>query len=283
MKILGSSGLNVGLYLYQARRWTFFALLPAVAVAGGAYAFTKHQPKTYQASAVLYVQQAQNTPSLGVSGGTDPSASSQLAQTYSQMITDPTIQTVVRTQMIDKYHRPATWSVQSDQRNATQQSTQLFGVSVTDTMPRRAADVANAYARVFIQRISKLERARYSADELRLKRQVNGASAQIKKLTVQVESYHGPSSGLDALRTSLGAYESTYQSLLSSLASFQASRDANTNSVSVYSSAAVPPSPSGPNSVRNGLLFGFVALLLCVGLAFLYDYVNDLPRTSEDV
>jgi non-specific protein-tyrosine kinase len=277
---LGALGLNLGLYLYQATRWTALAVLPAVIVATAGYVYGKHQPKTYQATATLYVQQSSQT-GTGLSGSTDPYSSGQLASNYTQMITDPTILTVANRTLDKKYPGHATGGVSASQR-AGQQASQLFSESVTDSDPIRAADAANAIAAAFIRRIRAIQIARFTTDERNLSRQLSQDQRNVAALEERINAYSGSSAGLQALKAELTAYQTTYQTLFSALVQFRATRDASLNDVSVYSPATAG-SLTGPHPTRTAALAGFLALLLCGGLLFLYDYFNDLARTPEDL
>jgi non-specific protein-tyrosine kinase len=273
-------GLNLGLYLYQATRWVVLAVIPAVVVATAGYVYGKHQPKTYQSTATLYVQQSAQT-GTGLSGSTDPYSSGQLAANYTQMVTDPTIVAAADAALQKKYPGFAIRGVSAAQRPG-QQASQLFSESVTDTNPVRAADAANAVAALFIRRIKAIQIARFTTDERNLSRQLSEDQKNVAALEGRINAYTGTGAGLQALRAELTAYQTTYQTLFSALVQFRATRDASLNDVSVYSPATAG-TLTGPHPTRNAALAGFLALLVCGGLLFAYDYFNDLARTPEDL
>jgi len=94
--------MNLGLYTFEIRRWVIFAILPALLVGALAYERTAHQPKTYQATATLYVA-AQDASTSGVAGNTDITASQQLVPTYSQLASLPVVQDEVNRSLAGKY------------------------------------------------------------------------------------------------------------------------------------------------------------------------------------
>ena len=276
-------GVNLTQYVQRAIRWLVLAALPATIAAILGYQYARHQPNIYQATATLYVQQAV-AGSSGLPSGTDVNGSSALAQSYSQMIVDPAIFASVDRAMAGRWpgYVLEGHAFQTTQPPALQTS-QLIGVSVQDTIPARAADAANAAANVFIHRVRRLEAARFAADLVGLDRQLARAYQKIQDTTVSIDNYRGAVGGLDALRTALTAYQNTYATLVQAAEQFRVTADSERNSVSVYSPAAVPASAIGPHPTREAILFALVALLICGGAIVLYDYLNDLPRTPEDV
>jgi succinoglycan biosynthesis transport protein ExoP len=274
--------MNIGLDIHQARRWVFLVLVPALIVGSLAYVYTKHQPQVYQATATLYVQQASGTTGGGVIS-TDIPGSTLLAQTYSQMITDPVILTAADRALATKYPGYHLKSGEVSTVRSQHASTQLIGVTVDDTIPTRAAAAANAVAKAFIQRITQLQEARFTPDMKTVQNELNKLQSQIQRVTQQISSYNGSKAGLNTLETQLNYYQSTYQSLLGTNAQFKLIRDATLSAVSVYSPATVPKVPSGPHPIRTAGLATLIALLLCAVGVYVYDYFDDSLRMPEEV
>jgi len=277
--------VNVGLYLHQARRWVLMAILPAVLVTLASYLYTKHEPKTYQTSAILYVQQPESGGT--VPGATDIYGSQAVIPTYSQMITSPVIAQEVDRAMAPKYpgYRLEGHGLSVGQSGslASQPNTQLMSVTVQDTVPSRAAAAADAVARVFIKKITAIQKARFKGGAQAIQRQLDQAQINIQYVTQRITAYKGPAGGLANLRAQLSAYQSIYQTLLASSQEFSVGRDTALNSVQIFSPAPIPGGPIAPNPRRNAELFGFLALILCAGGIFVYDYFDDSPRTPEEV
>ncbi|HEX6507140.1 MAG TPA: polysaccharide biosynthesis tyrosine autokinase, partial [Chloroflexota bacterium] len=166
---------------------------------------------------------------------------------------------------------------------ATQQNTQLMDVTVTDTNPVRAAAAADAAANAFIADITALQKARYAGGEQALTHQMDQAQANIQIVSQRIATYHGSATGLDNLKSELNAYTSIFQTLLSSQQQFNVNRNTAVKSVKLLSPAQVPTTPTGPHPSRSALLYGFVALILCAGAVFVYDYFDDTARTPEEV
>lgn len=274
--------LSLTSYLRYARLWILCAVLPALAAGALGYLTTKAEPKTYQTSASLYVQQATQS-GIGISGVQDLYASSQLAQTYSQLAVQPIVEAAADRLLAKKYpgYRLEDHSLQSAPANV-QQQTPLIVLTVTDTNPRRAADAVNAVSRAFIARINQFNQTRFAADDQALTAQIARQKLRIDKILAQIAAYKGPPSGLDGLKTALTAYQSTYSSLVSSQQQLRIERDVSSSTVNVYSRATPPSSPTGPHPLRSALIWAFVALVAGTGLVYVYDYLSDLARSPEE-
>jgi capsular exopolysaccharide synthesis family protein len=270
-----------GLYDRYGARLAIFALVPALIVAVVTYVIVGREPKVYNATATLYVSlsAAPNT-----SAGTiDVLTSTQLVPTYIQMIKAPVITSVVNQQMARQYPgvRSGIRSVTVSQPQGT--NTQLITISVSDTIPGRAAAAANALANAFIRRIGVIETSKYAADERSLQLQLDKADANVSQVTGQIASYQGSSAGLANLRATLSAYQGTVQTLISTLSQFRVNRDALLNSVSVYSPATVPDVPTGSHRLLTAILLGIVVDFLGVAGILVFDYFDDSVRSIEDV
>jgi polysaccharide biosynthesis transport protein len=275
--------MNFRLYLLVARRWVLFAILPALLVFAASYVKTARQPKTYQTTATLYIQ----VPDTNSPGNTDVYASQALIPTYSQIIELPAIAQAADRIMAARYpgYRLESHGLSSGQSGtaATQQNTQLMDVTVSDTNPARAAAAADAAATAFIADITILQKARYAGGQQALVHQMDQAQANIQIVSQRITGYHGSATGLENLKSELNAYTNIFQTLLTSQQQFNVNRNTAIKSVKLLSPAQVPTSPTGPHPSRSALLYGFLALIICAGGVFAYDYFDDSARTPEEV
>jgi polysaccharide biosynthesis transport protein len=269
-------------YWFQLRRWALLAVLPALVVGVLGYAYTKHEPRTYQASTTLYIQPASN-PLDTSSSVVSTQASLIVAPTYLQMITNPVLARAVNRMMAAKYpgYRLQIHTVSASQPPGT--VTQLLTITVGDVVPARAADAANALAKAFIARVSRLNASRFKTDAQSLQTQLTAAQNSVQSVTQQISTYKGSNSGLSSLRSELSADQGTYAALLSASQQFKATRDSATNAVSTYASAETPTAPIGPHPTRSAILFAFVAFLLCAGGLYAYNWVDDSLRSPEEL
>jgi succinoglycan biosynthesis transport protein ExoP len=271
-------------YLHLARRWLVIAIVPAILAGAAAYALTARQAKIYEATVVMYVQQPTN-PFSTYGTGTDVQSSLQVAPTYTQMLSGnkDVLAPMVNADMRPRY--PG-YNLAQHTLTASQPSTalsQLVYLSITDTNPMRAAAAANTAANAFVQRITSIESAKFQKDQAEIKKQLATASANVRSISQEIATYQGNASGLSSLRSTLAAYQVTFQSLLSVSQQLRVIRDTGGNQVSVYAPATVPKSPIGPHPTRTALIAALVALIFVAAVIFAYDYADDTLRSPEEI
>jgi len=94
-----------------------------------------------------------------------------------------------------------------------------------------------ASAQVFITQIQALQKARFSGDEKILLKQLSDAQKNVQLASQQLSAYSGPSSGLNNIRASLTAYESIYQTLISSAQQFRVAKATALHGLKLFSPA----------------------------------------------
>ncbi len=281
------SFINAGVLRHYARRWALVAVLPAVLVALLGYARTASQSKSYQATAVMYVQKSTSS-GQGGGGAVDVYGSGLLAGSYSQMVSYGVIARRASRLLANKYPGYHVGGVSSQQQGqalqaVTQQATtQLVTVSVTDTQPQRAVDAANAVVTAFIETVQAIEKAKYAADLKTLNQQLTSVTNNITALNQRILRYSGDPSGLATLRSSLDSYQISQQTLRASYDTFRIQADEDLHSVTPFAPAETA-GLVGPHPSRSAALYGFVALLLLSGALFAFEAFNDLPRTPNEI
>lgn len=133
----------------------------------------------------------------------------------------------------------------------------VVSVAATDPDPRRAARVANTFARQFIS-------FRAAADKSKL--------LQAQRLAEQEFERLPPDQQADARGQSLGRAAEK----LGVLASLQ------TGNAELVQPADAPTSPSSPRPLRNGIIGAILGLLAGIAIAFLLERLNRKLRDPEE-
>jgi len=266
------------LYIHQARRWVLLAILPGLVLGALFYWNTNRQPRTYAATATLYVQQAA-AGAGGPSAVVDVGVSTLLAPTYASLINQPEVYNAANRLMAPRWPGYQITGITTDQPAQTQ----LIQVTAADTNPQRAADAADALARAFVARIAQLEKKRFAPDEKSMVAQLTQAQANVQQQANLIKTYHGDPAGLVTQKATLATYQNAENQAFIGLQQFRVQRDATLNGVSVASLAQVPATPTGPHPARSGLLAAFVFTLIFAGGIFLYDYFDDTMRNPDEV
>jgi len=204
--------LSDDLRRYLGLLWNWAWLLILVTVIGGgiAYFVTSRETPLYQASTTLLINQA---PGLSNNPYSDIVTSERLASTYSELLTKrPVLEGVEqRLGLAPGDVHPKNITVRQ------QQSTQLINVSVTDTNPERAAQIANALGVVFAEQNQALQASRYAESKSSLSDQLVNVDRQVQETTLALEALNEDPENAEEkgrLQTQLASYRELYTNLL---------------------------------------------------------------------
>lgn len=266
-------------YALMVWRWLWLIVLGTALAAGAAYVVSKRMTPVYSATVTLLINQA---PSYGFANSdyTSLLTSERLARTYSELLRTPKVLGPVA----EKLGLSKLPVVQAQ----LVRDTQLLKVSVENTDPALAADIANTVAQVFKDMNEAQQLSRYTALKDSLAGQIQQVEKDIAATQVEIDSLRGPLSPSEEarraqLQTTLAQYRSNYTSLTNNLTQVRLAETQATNSVSVAQEAEAPIAPVRPRTLTNTALAAVVGALLALGMAFLIEYLDDTIKTPDDV
>lgn len=160
-------------------------ILGAVLGIAAGLVYSLYQTTVYQSSTKILMLPSQTTSSSDVFNLND----TQLAQTFSELlITQPVLKAT---------SEQLGYPVSADKITVQQvNQARLIEVTVEDSDPQRAADIANTIVRVFLEQNKQLQASKYSASEDSLQAQLQEVSKQIESL--QQQSSQTSQQSLDA-------------------------------------------------------------------------------------
>jgi capsular exopolysaccharide synthesis family protein len=211
MEITTTHSFSNEIKQYARLIWLWAWLLTLFAVLGGglSYFFSIQQPKIFQASATVLIDQPNITNDYY-----SMITNERLAQTYSQMmVQQPTLDGVIEELDLDI-------SVKELQRNLQVEvvpETQLLKITIEDTNPDRAAEIINTIGIIFAEKNAELEVSRYRDTKDSLEAQMLSTDQQIQETTRDLEdvkNVSGVDSQRDILQVQLETYREIYQGLL---------------------------------------------------------------------
>jgi capsular exopolysaccharide synthesis family protein len=158
--------------------------------------------------------------------------------------------------------------------------TSTFRITVTATNRYLARDVAQVYAEVYLNNrktsaIIQLEEAREAVWN-----RIQELQGEIEEVTAKIDAY-GITQVPESLKQEALRAANLWTSLWEKYVSLRISEALQQGGLEIVKNAVVG-SQVGPRPVRNGVLGLFVGLLLGVGLAFLWEYLDDTLKTRED-
>lgn len=254
------------------RKWTI--VLAAVVVVGFACAASFLQTPVYQGTAQVLLQ-PRSTESLFDPNSGQRSDPARTIQTEMQVLKSEPVRAEVRRRI------GAAGSISA--RSIGQ--TDVIEITARSTDPERAAAVANAHAEAYIgfRRKQAVDDLMAAAQEIQAK--VDSLQAQIASLTAQINSAD-PRTRTDVearVRPQLDQLLSQQSLFKQKLDQLQVDAALKSGGAQLVTPASVPTEPVEPTPVRTGAVALVVGLLFGVGLAFLFDYLDDSIKTKEDL
>jgi non-specific protein-tyrosine kinase len=265
-------------YLALARRWLWLVLLAALAAAAGAYLLTPRLPPFYVASATLLYQS-----SLSRMGDL---ADQQVAQSLAQIG-----QVILRSGGAELAGSDAPASTARGVSVRWLPNTQLIELTAVDFSPGRAAARANAAAASLVAWQRERNQARYGEQVTALQGQMDELSAEMAALQAQIAARPAPATSEEKaekarLEAALATARGIYVNRLALYAWMSANATQSGASLTVIVEAA-PPQDSrdtfSARATRRMLLAGLAAAALAIGVALLFEYLNDTIETADDV
>lgn len=268
--------IDIREFLHLFWSWAWLIALAGLVAGATAYFVSIRTTPVYEASTRLLVS-APSTIS-----GMDPTAlvtSQTMTATYSQMLVDrPVLQGVI--DQLGLTMTPET--LKQSISVAVVTNTQLLEITVQDTSPARAADVANAIATVFADRIRELQSQRYAASRGGLEKQVKDMEEQIAETNKLIAVTTNPAT-LEQLQARLTQYRTIYSNLVTAYEQVRLAEDQTSTNVIVSEPAMVPNIPVKPRTNLNTILGVLAGLLLAGSAVFAMDALDDTIKNPDEI
>ena len=167
--------MEIRTYLLLLRKWAWLLILGTFVGGIASFGYSLTQQTIYQTATKIMVSRSQEQDNPYYNAYNDI----QLAQSYAQIINTQ--------QIMQTLSERLGYPVSSSQVAAKQiTDSQLIILSVIDSDPIRAADIANNLVQVFIEHITSLQQSRYSDTEDSLNKQILKVQGQIADLQAEV-------------------------------------------------------------------------------------------------
>ena len=258
---IGDRGKDLVHYLSVLRRWKWGIALIVILVTGTAVLLTSMQDPVYQSSARVLLSSSQSTVTAGGFGQyIDPNS----IQTEIQVLLGKPVQDLVIEEM----------GFAPGISAAAVGSTAVIELTARSGQPEAAARTANAYASAYI----KYRKAQFLESVSAAAREY---SDQIQALQQQIDAKQRPAGqAQDPDLESLRAQQATFRSKLQEVG---ATEKLAGNTAAVIAPAPIPVASINPTPLRNGILAAGIGLVLAVGIALLFDHLDDSIKTKDDL
>ncbi|MBL8134722.1 MAG: polysaccharide biosynthesis tyrosine autokinase [Anaerolineae bacterium] len=276
--------MDVTYYLRFARKWAWLIVIAAFISGGMTFILNTGTPPTYQASVVMsigsYLNQANPTASEVV-------LAQQLVATYIEVLELNDVLEATLEQVGLQGFPPSV--LRSIVRASQIPETSLFRITVVNTDPQLAADIANALAEQLILTApglnateqQRLESQRSERAQLEImKRQFEDQQAeleqQIATTTDNDELVRLQARNNDLLReiretsTVINSYDQSIDQL-----------EQRANRLEILESATVPTNSSGVDLISASLAGGLIGAIIALSAVIALEYLDDVVRSSE--
>jgi non-specific protein-tyrosine kinase len=269
--------LDIHKQLGIVRRWIALIIVGVALVGAAAFAFSSSQPKVYESTATLIVGESLS--------GVNPEynqllVSQRLSSTYASIATTHQILSNVVSGLglgVDPD------SLASRVFVGTSPDTALLTITARDGDATRSAAIANAVSQALIdaspavrgQDSQVFKSVEQDLDAIRT--DIASTQSQVQDLTAKSDRTAAEESLLQTLQGRLVSLRSTYATLLAFTTNDAA------NLLTVVQPALPPTAPIGPRPLFDATVAAVVALLLISAFVFVFEYVDDALRDSEDV
>ncbi|MBW3575164.1 MAG: hypothetical protein KY450_09895, partial [Actinobacteria bacterium] len=260
------------LRLIRRRKWSI--IITTVGVVGAALAMSLVQTPMYQAAAQLLVQ---------------TQAPSSVFDPVTGQRSDP--ERAVQSEILILESEPVRAKVRERLGSAPDITAAGIGtadgiqVVATSEDPRRAADVANAYAESYIEfrRAQSTETLLDAGEEIGAK--IGQFQSELDQLDRQIDdaSQEGQAATAERLATRRDSVIRQQALFNQKLDELEVDASIKGRESLLLTPAAVSTGPVSPQPVRNVLLALFVGLLAGGGIAFLREHLDDTIKSKEDV
>jgi len=258
MAALNTAEPDLRTYLQILRRRYYWVVAAVVLLGAAAGGYSVAQPKQYTASAQLLVQPTT---------GTLPSAGSQQVISPTDVLTELQLLTTAPVKEAVRHQLGSEPSVSASQVGQTN----VIAVAATSKSPMLAAKIANAYANAFVAYQLAVTNANLATAEGQLQSQIAAIDAQVASLSKSAST--SPQAGALLVQET---------ALKEELATLQVSGAVSGGGVEVVTPAKAPTSPSSPKPVQDTLIAAIVGLLLGIGIAFLFEHLDDAVYSKEE-
>jgi len=269
-----AAGIRETFYLFWSWAWliVLFGLLAGAVV----FIISISTTPIYQSSTRLLVSDPPAMRNIDYSGIV---SSQTMTRTYAEMLVErPVLQGV-----IDQLGLPTTpENLKETVSIELVRDTQLLVVSVEHPSPALAAEIANAIARVFTDRIRELQSQRYAATREGLAKQVNDMEQQIETTNQAIASGVDPDQKVQ-LETRLTEYQRLYSTLVTNYEQVRLAEAQTSTTVVVSEPATVPARPIRPRTGQNSLLATVAGMLFAAGVVFAVDTLDDTIKNPDEI
>ncbi len=262
----------------RVRKWVIVQAIVIVALTALSVSYL--QPSTYQGTAMILISEKGS--SASVFSEVVPQFSGQperAMQTQVQLLQSrPNLESTIKK-----------LNLQTDAESlakrvtvATVGQTNIVKITVIDSDPQTAARIANSLASEYVVSARNAQRESLADAADTVERRLEQAESDILALSRKISQYGRDQEMPADLSASLQIATGTYTTLAEKLEQLRINERLETGPARVVSLSVVDTDPVSPDPVRNVVLGVAVGLVFGLGMAFLYEYLDNTIKSTEE-
>lgn len=260
---------------YLSLLWHYAWLICLAALFAGIIAFgiSKIIPPVYEATTTVMINGQSVNEVISYSS---MEMNVQLAQTYAQMMTQPTVLQEVQNRLkIDEIDPKTITAVSLT-------NMPLITLTVKARDPQLAALIANTLVLVFRDQQDTLQTQRFLETENNILTQINETETNISNTNHQLA---GPllASDRELLKAKLANYEETYTNLLASYEEVKSTISSSTTGIYQVEPASAPNKPISPKPLENTSIAFLVGLVLAASAVYVMGINDTTLKDPEEI
>lgn len=274
--------MEIKQYIAIIQRWLWVIIAGSLLVGIVVYVININTPPTYRATTRLLIDQA---PGSGTNDYAQVLFEQRLATTYVQIIESyPVFQ-----ETIQQLNLPFTANQLAGRVTvSTPEDTQIIIISVVDTDPVRAAQIADTVGQVFTTQNEERQTARYAASIVVWEERKDEIQAELQDLEQRISALgtaESPEAAaeLSVLETNRREAQIRYTDAFNNLEQLRIEEAKSSDNLLVFEPAQIPTASFAPRVLTNTLLGLVVGGLVALGIVFLIEYLDDTVKSPEQV
>ena len=278
--------LRRALRALRRRAWVL-VVLPLLAVAAAA-AVSYELPRVYEAQVTVLVRPAQPINSLDPN--TAAVSADQVASTYSQLMTQ---RSLLQRVVSDLHLHMTADQLSSTVSVAPEVNTTLLAVTVRNTRPALARDIANKLVEDFIAQAKDIQQTQVAQYGARIQGQIQQLRDTLQREQSRIDQLQGVAanhplpapdqSELINLQQQVPVDRAQYLQILSSESDIEINVARSMDNVIVISPAVVPTAPVSPKPALNVGLALVAGLVVAAGVVLLMDHLDQSIKTDAEL
>ncbi len=258
----------------RVRKWVIIQAMVIVTLTALTVSFL--QPSTYEGTALVLISEKGS--SASVFGDLLPQLSAQPERAMQTQVQLMQIRPILEATIKKLNLQTTPDALVKRVTVATVGQTNLVKITVTFSDPEKAALIANTIAEQYVESARAAQRASLADAADEVQKRLDQAEADILELGRKITA----SGKTDELAASLQIATGTYTTLAEKLEQLRINERLESGPGRVVSLAVVDVEAVSPKPLRNAILGLAVGLVFGLGMAFLYEYLDNTIKSTEE-